>query len=305
MNSPCLVLICHSIVSHIHSLYAAKVAAYARDDKRLEMRLDKEAADHAVYIDTSRLGVTVEDGPRYEQRIDEKYLNGSQGTKSYRVETFRSASRLPGGGESQLRCYFVYQCHFNDKNPNPEETSIEKIGDKRFLQKATDNTKHIYQSILEYAVGRSGPVLELFGVEGKNTKRLVIAYKQGSAMDFFSALSDLYHYYGLTSSRKYVEQFSNGYTIMSLYVRPIAHSVASARFPPIDASIHQIMKEVSLLYCIPRNKFQSHFANGRLSLQETIYAHCVWVFVGHFLNRLGKRAMRSMKIMPVGKEHYH
>ena len=252
------------------------------------MRLDKEAGDHAVYIDTSKPGVTAEHGPKYEQRIDEKYLNGSKGSNSYRVETFRSASPLPGGGENQIRCYFVYQCHFNEKNPAPEETSIEKIGDKRFLQKATVNTKEIYQSLLEYAVGRSGPVIELFEVEGKNTKRLVIAYKQGSAMDFFSALSDLYHYYGLTSSRKYVEQFSNGYTIMSLYIRPIAQSAASARFPPIDASVHQIMKEVSLLYCIPRNKFQSHFANGRLSLQETIYAHCVWVFVGHFLNRLGK-----------------
>ena len=42
-----------AIVTHIHSLYAAKVAAYARDDKRLEIRLDKEADDHAVYIDTS------------------------------------------------------------------------------------------------------------------------------------------------------------------------------------------------------------------------------------------------------------
>jgi glutamate dehydrogenase len=48
------------------------------------------------------------------------------------------------------------------------------------------------------------------------------------------------------------------------------------------------MKEVSLLYCIPQNKFQNYFISGRLSLQETIYAHCVWVFVGHFLNRLGK-----------------
>ena len=48
------------------------------------------------------------------------------------------------------------------------------------------------------------------------------------------------------------------------------------------------MKEVSLLYCIPQNKFRTHFASGRLSLQETIYAHCVWVFVGHFLNRLGQ-----------------
>lgn len=41
-----------AIVSHIHSLYAAKIAAFARDDKRLEIHLDKEATDHAVYIDT-------------------------------------------------------------------------------------------------------------------------------------------------------------------------------------------------------------------------------------------------------------
>lgn len=47
------------------------------------------------------------------------------------------------------------------------------------------------------------------------------------------------------------------------------------------------MKEVSLLYCIPVNKFQAHFASGHLSLQETIYAHCLSVFITHFLNRLG------------------
>lgn len=84
------------------------------------------------------------------------------------------------------------------------------------------------------------------------------------------------------------EQFSNGYTVMSMYLRHSPSSVSSARYPPIEASIHQIIKEISLLYCIPQNKLQAHFASGRLSLQETIYAHCVWVFVGHFLNRLGK-----------------
>jgi glutamate dehydrogenase len=73
---------------------------------------------------------------------------------------------------------------------------------------------------------------------------------------------------------------------MSLYLRPAPTSAESHKAPPIEASIHQIIKEVSLLYCIPQNKFQAHFASGRLSLQETIYAHCVWVFVGHFLNRL-------------------
>ncbi len=276
-----------AIVNHILSLYAGKVAAYARDDGRLEIRLDKEAVDHAVYIDTSKPGVSVIDGPRYEQRIDEKYINGSTSENSYRVETFRSGSHLPGEKDQQLRCYFVYKCHFANPNPGPQETKLELIGEKRFLQKSTNNTKAIYQEVMNNAVTRTGPVIEMFEMEASREKRLVIAYRQGSAMGMFSALSDLYHYYGCTSSRKYVEQFSNGMTIMSIYLRPLPQTVSNARHPPIEASIHQIMKEASLLYCIPQNKFQGLFASGRLSLQETIYAHCVWVFVGHFLNRLG------------------
>ncbi len=68
---------------------------------------------------------------------------------------------------------------------------MEEIGEKRFMQKVTKNTKEIYQQIIESAVGRTGPVIELFEVEGTREKRLVIAYRQGSAMGLFSALSDL------------------------------------------------------------------------------------------------------------------
>ena len=289
---------CYSIINHIHSLYAAKVAAYARDDKRLEIRLDKEAVDHAVYIDTSKPGISVVNGPRYEQRIDTKYLDGSKGGKGYRVESFRSSSPLPGGDQQQLRCYFVYQCDFVEPNPQEGEIDIQKVGDKRFLQKATKNTLSVYQQALENASQRTGPVIEYFDVEGTREKRLVLAFKQGSALGLFSALSDLYHYYGLTSSRKYVEQFSNGYTAMSLYLRPVA-GPEGVKYPPIEASIHQIIKEISLLYCIPQNRFQAHFATATLSLQETIYAHCVWVFVSHFLNRLGSEYVALSSLLDV------
>jgi glutamate dehydrogenase len=280
------------IVNHILSLYGAKVAAYARQDHRLEIRLDKEAEDHAVYIDTSKPGVTVSGGPEYEQRIDAKYLNPSRPSKSYRVETFRAASQdQKDNNAQQLRCYFVYQCSFADATPGEEETNIEVIGDKSFLQKATDNTKEIYAEVIKNVVGRSGPVIELFEIEGTRERRLVIGYRQGSVSNMFSALSDLYHYYGLTSARKYVEQFSNGVTIMSVYLRPApgaSEEVAGrAVHPPIESAVYQIMKEISLLYCIPKNRFQSHFTSGLLNLQETTYAHCVWRFVEHFLNRLG------------------
>ncbi|KAL2866374.1 glutamate dehydrogenase (NAD(+)) [Aspergillus lucknowensis] len=276
-----------AIVTQILSLYAAKVAAYARDDKKLEIRLDKEAEDHAVYIDTSKPGFSSADGPRYEQRIDKKYIDGSTHDHSYRVETFRSPTPVPGDDGQQLRCYFVYKCQFVNPNPGLNETNINIIGEKRFLQKATANTKAVYQEIISNAVARAGPVIEMFEIEKSREKRLVIAYRQGSAMGLFSALSDLYHYYRLTSSRKYLENFSNGITVISLYLRPLKNAEIAAKYPPIEAAIHQIIKEVSLLYCVPQNRFQHHFASGRLSLQETIYAHCAWVFVQQFLNRLG------------------
>ena len=43
----------------------------------------------------------------------------------------------------------------------------------------------------------------------------------GGTKKFFSALSDLYHFYGLYSARKYVEQFANGVTIICTFLHSL------------------------------------------------------------------------------------
>jgi len=285
-----------AIASTMLALFAGKVAAYSRGDgEQPEVKFDREQTDHSLYIDTSKPGISVTDGARYEQRIDAKYLDGSTAERAYRLESFRSTNVGPSK-EMSLRCYFVYLCDFANARPTPGETRLDVIGEKRFLQKATTNTKQIYQDILNQVVLRTGPVIEYFDIEGSDEKRLVVAYKQGTALGLFSALSDLYHWYGMTSTRKYVEQFSNGYTVMSLYLKPV---VGHARLMPTAQAIRQIVKEVSLLYCIPQNKFQHHFISGKCNLQETIYAHCVWVYVTHFLNRLGSEYHALANILDV------
>jgi glutamate dehydrogenase len=299
-----------AITNHILSLYAGKIAAYSRDDKRVEIRLDREEEDHAVYIDTSEPGVSVIGGPLYEQRIDEKYLDISRASKAYRVETFRSSSPITQDADSQrLRCYFVYKCDFVNPTPDPDETDLAVVSDKTFLEKVTPNTKEIYQNVVTSVIERrTGPVIKVFEIENTPEKRLVIGFKQRSTMGLFSALSDLYHYYGCTSARKYVEQFSNGVTVMSIYLRPMPRKAGvrspHQRHPPIDDSIQQIMKEVSLLYCIPQNMFQQHFIRGELSLQETIYAHSVCLFVGHFLNRLGPEYATLTTLLDTNKSEH-
>lgn len=91
----------------------------------------------------------------------------------------------------------------------------------------------------------------------------------GGTSKFFSALSNLYHFYSLYSARKYVEQFSNGITIIGIYLNPLP----GANAPPIEHSIFQVMKEASLLYCLPDNPF--FYASGDMNahaVQEATYA---------------------------------
>ncbi|KAI9137136.1 Glutamate/Leucine/Phenylalanine/Valine dehydrogenase-domain-containing protein [Paraphysoderma sedebokerense] len=274
-----------SIANHIMALYGAKIFAYTKHENVLDINLERETDIAAVYIHTSRPGVSVMSGPMVEKRIDTRYLDNSSTPNAYRLETYRSLGTVSSSNATQLRCYFVAKCDFVNPEPKTKEEieDIRVVSDKIFLEKATENTLEVYQAIMKQVLQRTGPVIEMFEVEGSREKRLVIGYKQRSTQSFFSAMSDLYHYYDLYSTRKYVEQFSNGVSIMSLYLNPLPNSKA----PPIEHSIYQVIKEASLIYCLPTTPLQNFFQSGKLSVQETIYGYVGWIFSQHFLNRLG------------------
>jgi glutamate dehydrogenase len=165
----------------------------------------------------------------------------------------------------------VNKCVFPDTPATKDaegRTEIKSVSDKSFLEKATENTLEIYQKIMWDVEQRYGPVIEVFEVEGSRERRLVIGYKMGGTTKSFSALSNLYHFYNLYSARKYVEQFANGVTIISLYLNPVPNINA----PPIEHSIVQVMKEASLLYCLPDNPFFLPRAPGTHAVQEATYA---------------------------------
>ncbi|RIA91793.1 Glutamate/Leucine/Phenylalanine/Valine dehydrogenase-domain-containing protein [Glomus cerebriforme] len=284
-----------TIANHILALYGAKIYAYTKNEEsELDINLERETDEAAVYIHTSRPGVSQLNGPQHERRIDAKYLDASNATKAYRLESYRSNGNVSPSMNTQLRCYFVAKCDFVKPNPSPEEeTDIRLVGDRTFLEKATENTLEIYHNVMKAVLKRTGPVIEMFEVEGSRERRLVIGYRQRSTQSFFSAMSDLYHFYELFSTRKYVEQFSNGVTVMSLYLNPLPNSKSS----PIEHSIHQVIKEASLIYCLPTTPFQHFFQSGKLSVQEAIYGYVGWIFAQHFLNRLGNEYVSLVNIL--------
>jgi glutamate dehydrogenase len=229
----------------------------------------------------------IDDGPL--GRIDALFLDNPTPANCYRLETYRSAGSISSTASQQLRCYFVTKCHFPAQPPPSSRTDgrtdIRSISDPVFLEKATENTLEIYQKIMSQVESRYGPVMEVFEVEGTRERRLVIGYKMGGTSRFFryavtpnaafgthrsscSALSNLYHYYQLYSARKYVEQFSNGVTIISLYLNPMPNSTAA----PIESSIFQVMKEASLLFCLPDNPFFLNPESSNHAVQEATYA---------------------------------
>ncbi|KAI9296001.1 NAD-dependent glutamate dehydrogenase [Neoconidiobolus thromboides FSU 785] len=282
-----------TIASHISSLYAAKIQAFTENADSLKINLIKESETGAVFMHTSNPGVSQLAGPQYEKRIDEQYLNNS-GSNVYRLESFRSTGTISSSTSSQLRLYFLNKCNFANPEPTAEQIlDIKSVSSENFLKRATENTLSVYQQVMTNALKRTGPVIEEFDVPNSNEKRLVIAYKRGTTQNFFSALSDLYHYYDLYTTRKYVEQFSNGITIVSLYLTQLSDSKKA----PIEHTITQVMKEVSLIYCLPTTPLQGFFKTNELSVQEAIYGYVGWIFAQHFLNRLGNEFSSLVSIL--------
>lgn len=116
---------------------------------------------------------------------------------------------------SELRCYFVAECEFENPTPDPKETDIRKMSAKAFLDKVcliflckrsscvlilscmkvSPNTLEIYQQVMNNALQRTGPIVECYEVQGTRERRVVIGYKQGTVKSYFSAMSNLYHFY--------------------------------------------------------------------------------------------------------------
>ncbi|KAF8817116.1 NAD-specific glutamate dehydrogenase [Phlegmacium glaucopus] len=290
------------ISDHIIALFGAKILAYTKHDPAtLVIDLEKidEKGNGATFIHTSAPGLTTTEGPgaTCEARIDELFLNNSTPVNAYRLETFRSAGSISATASQQLRCYFVTKCNFPTKVVGgtlaDHKTDIRSVSDSSFLEKATKNTLDIYQEVMWNVESRHGPVMEVFEVEGTRERRLVIGYRMGGTSGFFSALSNLYHFYSLYSARKYVEQFSNGVTIISLYLNPLPNTNA----PPIEHSIFQVMKEASLLYCLPDNPYFLPKSLGSNAVQEATYAYCGWIFAQHFCNRLGSAYLQLKNVL--------
>lgn len=238
------------IGDHIIALYGAKVQACIRNEESPEINLIRETETGAVYIHRSSPGIS--HPKKYETMIDSKYLDLSSSSQNpYRLESYLSTGKVSATGYSSLRCYLIRSCDFVTPNPKENEIrDINLISDKNFLYRTTKKTQDLFQKIILNVLESNGPVLDVFDLPDTDEKRLVIGFKRRSTSSFFSAISEVFHYHGLATSKKFVDQFSNGVTICSFYLTKTAQNSDKKM---LIQSLTKVMEEASLIYCLPHN----------------------------------------------------
>ncbi|WBW72588.1 NAD-dependent glutamate dehydrogenase Gdh2 [Schizosaccharomyces osmophilus] len=283
------------IAEHIEIIYAAKVAArasHAREELNIHVKNENE--DSAIYMDSAPVTqMELDKSHEIEQSISKRYLdNPNDDAPSFRIESFTSTANIDRASteNSNISTFLVNKCNFVDPSDNLSSNQkipkIACVSDKTFLEKASEHTIQTYQNIMDTVLTRFGPAVGVFKHQQRSEIRLVIGYRRGSIMRFYPSISNLLRYYGLSSFRTYIEQFSNGVTIICYNFKSDSFK-NTASSASIEELFGQITKEASLLYCMPHTDIDSMFTSSKLSIQEVAYAHCVRVFCEHVMNKLG------------------
>eukprot|EP01104_Vermistella_antarctica_P019825 TRINITY_DN802_c0_g1_i1.p1 TRINITY_DN802_c0_g1~~TRINITY_DN802_c0_g1_i1.p1 ORF type:complete len:1140 (+),score=371.06 TRINITY_DN802_c0_g1_i1:186-3605(+) len=354
------------VANHILSIYAAKILAKcsanptgggpslderdcdgntigdrARSPAQLDVHLEKEQKNDALYVVGSQPGVTRSPAMHIERRLESKYLNegyrphNSQKTAGtslprlnshtsfkdlnkdvsvtrsrndnttrvacddasrFRLQCYRTQGTVSPSFSTKLRIYNLQRPVFKDGGNTQHQGAgiidagddfcIDDYSDVTFLASASANTKKFYANILKKGMASLGPVIDAYEYDN-GEHRVVICYRHGTTHSFFSGLTHLYHHHGFHSSRKYIEQFSNGFTVMSIYLIQIKKNKLSSR-EEIKERINKFVDEVSLLYILPRTALSPLFENVEITAAEMSYAYAAWKFAHQFLTSVPK-----------------
>jgi glutamate dehydrogenase len=293
----------HVIAKHILALYSAKMVSHATNN-RLEVQLHSHAEGGAVFITPSDPGARDSPAMALEQMIEAHFLGEPSTLQSdiskvtkmlslsqtssppkmpphgFRLACYRSAGGVSPTSNTRLRMYFLSTPEY-PVEAVPGETGLQALSDKEFWARSSDNTKKIYQEVVNEVTQRIGPVIKVFpAFENEKGARLVIGYKRGSTHSYWSALSDLYHSFGMFTTHKYVEQLQNDIVICSMYLHLLNPDTSN-----VTEIARKLAEQASLCYVLPRTSLTSMFTEGPLSAEEVTYAYVLWKFSYQFLNR--------------------
>jgi glutamate dehydrogenase len=247
-----------TIASHIESILAAEVIAINRGSSRLDVDFVSERPDSAMYLIDDEHEKAVE----IERRMETLF-------PSYRLQSYRT----PGIDlQSHFRSYFVARPVYAMPEAPADETDINKVAARQFLEMTTREARIRYQKVLKQSIAWTQPYFSITD-KIRNEIRIMVSVPQVSAYRFLSGISDIINFYGLVSIHKYAEPFSNGRLIISVYLD------ADSTRPHLD----NIVTDISLAFINPETELSPLIRKKVLSVHEAFYARSAWKFTHQFL----------------------
>ena len=277
------------IANHLTQLHAARLLAQVQVNEVPSISVIQETKDRALYFCNSVAGVRVGPTQGVEARIDQNYLD--RNGEYFRVLSYRSLSPAFENSSLFLRLQFVERAVFPQ---NGEMRNLDAVSDKTFISRISSNTRLAYEDVMEKAKNSYAPVVRVLWDESTENPenpsaaeaKVIIAFQREFVGRFFSSLSALYHYYGLTTVRKYVEQLANNITLVSLVAR---RSTLDTKHLPANFShrdrVSAFAKDVDSLYVLAYSNFHVYLKDYTFSLSEILYLNAGWKFCYYFLRR--------------------
>jgi len=263
------------IAHHLHCLIAAKKLALTTGTKE-KIELSNEEATSAFYIRPSDHASC----KSLEQRIEQAYLG--EGYQSQQLETknavslhcFHSKGTASKDSDQHIALYFVEVTPFISTQVAENETDLSKISTGAFLRDKTPHGQKKYKKLIDKAVRQLSPVVE-YHKQDDGGFDVFVAYRKGNTHSFFSSTGELLKRSNLVATKKYVNNFSNGIVVISLYF--------SSAVP--EENIKNFTEQLSLVFILPRTSLSPLFDESKLTIEESIYAYAAWKFAYHFMNR--------------------
>jgi len=154
----------------------------------------------------------------------------------------------------------------------PRSNSVEdiwSISTGKFLVSKSATVRERYSELLNKAMGTLAPVIRFYEKEEGTT--LLIALRRDSSPGYFAALSELLNFNVIDCSKKFVEQFANGYIVIHITLNESPNELAD------------FLNQVSLMALVPQTVIRPLLLRGQLSTNEMVYAYVVFRFAYYFL----------------------
>jgi glutamate dehydrogenase len=258
-----------TIAKHIQSLIAAKKVAHT-SGKRENISFVNESTDVAYYMCAS----TKDKISALESRIEE-YLLATPKTHGYALESYESTGNIIPNGNARLRMYTVRRFAHKKAPKGAKPNDLNHLADDNFFRSKKESTIERYQSVVDESVDKLAPVLKQYAKIEDGTIPLLMAFQKSSEQSFLYELSEIVDSIeGCECKKKFVQSFSNGLVIYSLYF-----------ITKNSANVAEVLNKASLLAIIPPTKLYTLFLNRTMTARQMMYAYSASKFCFYFTHR--------------------